>query len=347
MLLPVYSWATIPYVFFVIDAHVLCVLFWKRDPLLRDVSHVILDEVHERDLNSDLLLVVLRNLLRKRSDLKLVLMSATLNAEMFASYFMQSSDAGPPMGVPMLHIPGFTFPVQEFFLEDALEWTQYDISQDIRESGNAGNRPRGRGRGRGRGGRRWGQRNTIGGSAVAALTDDGVDVVADHRVALEARELSQKAVEGTLAFVEHALGVSMVQAKSDSIPYGLVAELVRKLDVDDPLSRATQGSSTSKTPQTGGQAVQPGGSVLVFLPGHNEIVKLCDRLRGNPRLLVLPLHGSMATRDQRHIFAPAPAGKRKIVVATNIAESSITIEDISYVANIFPPVLASQSKHLD
>jgi ATP-dependent RNA helicase DHX36 len=50
------------------------------DPGLKGVSHVFVDEIHERDLNTDFLLIVLRRLLRKRRDLKCVLMSATLNA---------------------------------------------------------------------------------------------------------------------------------------------------------------------------------------------------------------------------------------------------------------------------
>jgi ATP-dependent RNA helicase DHX57 len=53
------------------------------DPLLHDVTHVVIDEVHERDRFSDFLLITLRELLAKRRDLKLVLMSATLHAGLF------------------------------------------------------------------------------------------------------------------------------------------------------------------------------------------------------------------------------------------------------------------------
>ena len=55
--------------------------------LLAKTSHVILDEIHERDTLSDFLMIVIRDLLAKRRDLKVILMSATLNAEQFASYF--------------------------------------------------------------------------------------------------------------------------------------------------------------------------------------------------------------------------------------------------------------------
>ena len=63
-------------------------------------------------MNEDFLLVVLRDLLPRRPDLKIVLMSATLDAELFAGYFG---------GAPLAHIPGFTHPVREVFLEDILE----------------------------------------------------------------------------------------------------------------------------------------------------------------------------------------------------------------------------------
>jgi ATP-dependent RNA helicase DHX36 len=67
------------------------------DPDLASVSHVFVDEVHERDLNTDFLLIILKDLLRRRPLLKLVLMSATLNAETFSSWFG---------GVPTVLIPG-------------------------------------------------------------------------------------------------------------------------------------------------------------------------------------------------------------------------------------------------
>ena len=55
--------------------------------LLSKTSHVILDEIHERDVLSDFLMIILRDLMARRDNLKLILMSATLNAEMFSQYF--------------------------------------------------------------------------------------------------------------------------------------------------------------------------------------------------------------------------------------------------------------------
>lgn len=66
--------------------------------------------------SSDFLLIILRDLLAVRPDLKLVLMSATLNADLFSRYFGNA---------PTIEIPGFTHPVTEHYLEDIIEMTQY------------------------------------------------------------------------------------------------------------------------------------------------------------------------------------------------------------------------------
>lgn len=61
------------------------ILFHSRR--LGDVSHVVLDEIHERNLHSDVLMAIVKDLLICRPDLKVILMSATLNAEKFSQYF--------------------------------------------------------------------------------------------------------------------------------------------------------------------------------------------------------------------------------------------------------------------
>ncbi|RZC58134.1 hypothetical protein C5167_005440 [Papaver somniferum] len=89
------------------------------DRNLKGVTHVIVDEIHERGMNEDFLLIVLKDLLPRRPELRLILMSATLNAELFSSYFG---------GAPMLQIPGFTYPVQTHLLEDVLDMTGYKLT---------------------------------------------------------------------------------------------------------------------------------------------------------------------------------------------------------------------------
>lgn len=55
--------------------------------MLSSISHLVLDEIHERNLQSDVLLVIVKELLNLRDDLKVILMSATLNAEKFSKFF--------------------------------------------------------------------------------------------------------------------------------------------------------------------------------------------------------------------------------------------------------------------
>ena len=76
----------------------------------QDVSHVIIDEVHERDINTDFLLLLLRDLLAARPGIKLILMSATLDARSFSAYFG---------GAPLVEVPSAAprFPVEEVYLE--------------------------------------------------------------------------------------------------------------------------------------------------------------------------------------------------------------------------------------
>ncbi|KAG5080731.1 hypothetical protein JHK86_004796 [Glycine max] len=100
------------------------VLLWQlvQDPDLTGVSHLLVDEIHERGMNEDFLIIILRDLLPRRPDLRLILMSATINADMFSKYFANA---------PTMHILGFTYPVAEHFLEDVLEKTRYSIKSDF------------------------------------------------------------------------------------------------------------------------------------------------------------------------------------------------------------------------
>lgn len=80
------------------------------------------------------------------------------------------------------------------------------------------------------------------------------------------------------------------------------------------------------------EALQHDGDVLVFLPGVKDIQQLQASLHGLcDDLLVLPLHGQLSDEQQRQALRPAPQGKRKIILSTNIAESSLTIDGIRIV----------------
>lgn len=103
---------------------------------------------------------------------------------------------------------------------------------------------------------------------------------------------------------------------------------------------------------------EPAGDILVFLTGQDEIDTSCEALNermkilGNsvPELIVLPVYSALPSEMQTRIFEPTPAGSRKVILATNIAETSITIDGIYYVVdpgfvkiNLFDPKLGMDS----
>lgn len=82
------------------------------------------------------------------------------------------------------------------------------------------------------------------------------------------------------------------------------------------------------------------GDILLFLTGEEEIETACAQLEaefgvdsGKGSLLVLPLYSALPMQQQRRVFPLAPEGQRKVVVATNIAETSLTIDGIVYVVD--------------
>ncbi|CAN1277701.1 DExH-box ATP-dependent RNA helicase DExH1 [Linum perenne] len=245
-----------------------------QDPNLNGITHLLVDEIHERGMNEDFLLIILRDLLPRRPDLRLILMSATINADLFSKYFGNA---------PTIHIPGFTFPVAEFFLEDLLEKSRYRIQP---ESENM------------QGNSRRTKRRRDQDSKKDPLTElfEDIDIDSHYKNYSPSTRLSLEAWTGS------QLDLGLVEAN---------IEYICRSEGD--------------------------GAILVFLTGWDEISKLLERIKGNRLLgdqskyLVLPLHGSMPTINQREIFDQPPPNKRKIVLATNIAESSITIDDVVYV----------------
>ncbi|KAI1075883.1 P-loop containing nucleoside triphosphate hydrolase protein [Whalleya microplaca] len=219
---------------------------------LADVSHVVIDEVHERSLDTDFLLSILRDVLKRRKDLKLILMSATLDAETFSNYF--TSDG---LRVGTVEIAGRTYPVEDYYLDDIIQMTDFTVNND---------RYRGR--------------------------DDEI---------FDGPDSNDKGPQDLIN--------KTIQKLGSRINYLLLAETVKEIDADL--------HHNSKK-----------GGILIFLPGVAEINRTVNQLRAISSLHVLPLHASLDTREQRRVFASPPPGKRKVVVATNVAETSITIDDI-------------------
>lgn len=87
---------------------------------------------------------------------------------------------------------------------------------------------------------------------------------------------------------------------------------------------------------------EPPGDILLFLTGKEEIDTACEVLYDRmkrfgkdkvPELIILPIYSALPSEMQTRIFEPAPPGSRKVVIATNIAETSLTIDGIFYVVD--------------
>ncbi|XP_074568055.1 DExH-box ATP-dependent RNA helicase DExH3-like [Curcuma longa] len=249
------------------------------DPNLNGVTHVFVDEIHERGMNEDFLLIVLKDLLPHRRDLRLILMSATLNAELFSSYFG---------GAPTIHIPGFTYPVRVHFLEDILEKTGYKLTSfnQIDDYGQE---------------KLWKtQRQLMPRKRKNQITSLVEDALKNSNF----EGYSSRARDSLASWTPDCIGFNLIEA--------VLCYICRK---------------------------EMAGAVLVFMTGWDDISSLRDQLRAHPllgdpnRVLVLACHGSMATSEQKLIFEKPPPNVRKIVLATNMAEASITINDIVFVVD--------------
>ena len=211
---------------------------------LADVSHIFVDEVHERSLDTDFLLALLRDALDANKRLRVVLMSATLDSQAFIDYF------GGLKRVGSVNIAGRTFPVKDFYLDDVIHMTNFQPGR-------------------------------------YAIDDD-----------------DELPLEGMMD--QLSMGKT-IQRLGVGINYDLIAATVRHID-------QSLGSKD--------------GAILIFLPGTLEIDRCLGAVSSMPNVHGLPLHASLTPAEQKLVFLPAPRGKRKVVAATNVAETSITIEDV-------------------
>lgn len=261
----------------------------QADPLLDAIDYVVLDEVHERGLESDFALALLVSAVQRGSKLKIVLMSATISTDKFATYLGEKLGGhggkgsapilpGTVFPAPVLSIPGFTFPVREFY--------KGDFEAILRP---------------------------VPDGEAAAVAGYGPALIGGRR-------------------------------RKGELDYDLLTRLVLSLAVGMPAPpRDADSLDLSRA----------SGSILVFMPGVPEISRLISLLsdawperaqhlpqgcsNGDsapaPILKFLALHGNLSPQEQRQVFEPCRRGELKIVVATNVAEASVTIPDVTVVVD--------------
>ncbi|KAM3960635.1 LOW QUALITY PROTEIN: dosage compensation regulator mle [Aphomia sociella] len=254
------------------------VLLRKLEGGLRGVSHVLVDEVHERDADTDFALILLRDMAHTYPDLRIILMSATVDTTLFTNYFGNC---------PVIEVPGRTFPVQQYFLEDCIQLTKFTPPPDTRK------------------------RKSSGKKANKDDDDDDDDDVAADEQDEDLNKNCQLSSEYSPETVR-----SMSQLSEKDLSFELIETILLYIN-----------------------SLEGDGAVLVFLPGWNLIFALMKHLSQHrvfgdtSRYVILPLHSQIPREDQKKVFVTPPPGITKVILSTNIAETSITINDVVYVVD--------------
>ena len=231
-----------------------------RPETLRQHTHICLDEVHERDLDTDLLCLVLKLLMADPAEHggpRLIIMSATLQAAVFLEYFTLTG----PMAVapPLLHVGAHRYPVEDVFLDD---------------------------------------------------------------IALVFR----RSLPGIGTLIAH--GLQLFKSLQTRCHAGKMDGPVMLAQVDEKMMELFLAII--------GKIALPGTCILVFLPGLGDITDTLEKLEvtafSSP-IQINMLHSSLERADQEAALEPAASDHAKIVLATNIAESSLTIPDVTHVVD--------------
>ena len=269
-----------------------------RDPSLRQYSAVIVDEVHERGANVDLILGFLRNMVTSKNEgrggiaLKVAVMSATVDLQRYLDFFEQGyqpwiSDATMPLN------DGKTSSDRSevSFHDEVSEWS--GIS-----SGDGENPGPER------------SKNFSGDEAtnIANLVAFGKD----PREEKPCPHVAICRIEGRKYPVKVIYSPKPVQDIVDASLH-----LIFQINYKEPMP----------------------GDILVFLTGQKSIESLEDLVTRHaldlhpdlPRLQVLPLFGALPQAAQQRVFQPAPRKTRKVILATNIAETSVTVPGVRFV----------------
>eukprot|EP00526_Cylindrotheca_closterium_P003295 CAMPEP_0113647716 /NCGR_PEP_ID=MMETSP0017_2-20120614/25277_1 /TAXON_ID=2856 /ORGANISM="Cylindrotheca closterium" /LENGTH=1482 /DNA_ID=CAMNT_0000559827 /DNA_START=29 /DNA_END=4477 /DNA_ORIENTATION=+ /assembly_acc=CAM_ASM_000147 len=247
------------------------------------ITHVVLDEVHERNLDCDVLMALLRKALSSSPNLRVILMSATLDADRFAAYWGDKT--------PRMHIPGRTFPVEDYFLENVLDLTGYIPPKKKKK--------------------RYFYSNSQPRQRKSTPWNDSEMSDPEDQEEEEGKEASKST--GNFGGNVPPLEERVKRVDESSVDYDMLGQLVRYLIQKNIMGR--------------------GGSILVFLPGAPEINQakaVVGKITGGLNVSLLPLHGGLQPKDQNAVFR-SYGGVTKVILSTNVAETSITIPDCTVV----------------
>lgn len=260
------------------------------DDVMDGISHIVFDEVHERSIDLDFTLIIIKRAMAERvqagkSCPKIILMSATVDTSIFKDYFHDARLGTLAGDCVVLRVPGRTFPVQRHYLEDVMtELAAAHAPAQLEPLLSHG------------------ERSDI--AEELGLEPSGEDKKNRRKKQFRAEEDGEaERADESVAFP----------------PLGLCLTLIAHI---------------VKTTAT--------GAILVFLPGFGEIEKLKQKLTNSrplgvefqdeKKFRIFQLH-SLVEKDQRTVFDKVPSGVRKIVLATNIAETSITIPEVTAVVD--------------
>ncbi|XP_055600297.1 3'-5' RNA helicase YTHDC2-like [Uranotaenia lowii] len=364
-----------------------CLMGKNANNTLSELTHIIVDEVHERDQYSDFLLIALREKVLKNTNIKIILMSATIESNTFSQYFNNA---------PLLEIPGRLFPIENHYLEDVLFMVDsYNtkinevkrkykaapvVIQQLRapEVVNTANMDdetillmndilelc-------------WIEHNPDDFNHFFYLVEDENNPINFQHTETKMTALMIAAAKGYTSVVKRLLDMgadSSIKGKHNFTALDWSVSINGYNACSQMLEQAMSSQQQQQNQQVQHQQMMQSppkqlskimveiyhstvndervdhrlildtimyicnnmgpGAILVFLLGYDDILEQYDLLSSqncSNRFKIFMLHSNMQTNDQKGVFKPVPPNMRKIILSTNIAETSITIDDVVFV----------------